>query len=249
MRQPWVQVLPLLFVNFSLVSFSTCKTKIQHYLLKELLTGINERSHAKHKLIVSIGLWLNSRGGLVSPKQLKLEWIPTTMVWYHSSVSKIYSDSFLFWSLPLFPCGSCKVPSIIELNLLFPCINQSFHIRNFISLWEDCFPDRELLGTLMREKNILNSPFDSSPSLSPPSSLQLLNPVNSASTMWVLRTLVVSSTCNCPYWLSLNDCNCHMMGLLVSSYSLLLLPYSPRQLTFLHHQFTWSPMKTLFLKE
>lgn len=137
---------------------------------------------------------------------------------------------------------------MIKLNLLFPYINQILHIWNFsISLREDdYFLDRELLENLMREKNAFNSPFDCSFSSLPPSYLQLPSPADSASTMWVLWTSAISFMCNCSHQLSLDDCNCNIMNLLVPNYSLLLPPYRARKLVFLHHQFTQSPVKTIF---
>lgn len=205
------------------------------------------------KLLLRIGLWLNSRKGLDPRKGLQLEWIRTAMVWCHISVPKIYSHPFLFsCTFFLLSYGSCKVLPTFELNLLFLCINQSLCIWNFsISLWgHDDFPGRELLGNLMRKKNALDFPSDCSPSPSPPSSLQLPSFVDSTSPMWVLWHLAIPPSCSSPLQLSLDDCSCHLMGLLTTTYSLLLLlPYRARQRIFLQHHFMWSPAQMLFFIE
>lgn len=105
----------------------------------------------------------------------------------------------------------------------------------------------ELSENLMMEKNAFNSPFDCSSSPLPPSYLQLPSPADSASTEWVLRTSAISFMCNCSHQLSLDDCGCNIMDLLIPSYSLLqLLPYRARKLVFIYHQFTQSPVKTVF---
>lgn len=108
--------------------------------------------------------------------------------------------TFIPFSSPfsLLPCGSCRVLPIMELNWLFPCINQNLHIWNFpISLWEDdCFPDRGLLGSLMRQKNALQS--------SKSCSLSLYH-VGSC-------TLAIPSTCSCPCQVSPDDHRCYRKG-------------------------------------